>query len=42
MKEYCKLVNISRWRAQKILINLTAVGVVRLHDIEKPEFYTLG
>ena len=42
MKEYCKLVNISRWRAQKILINLTAVGVVRLHDIQKPEFYTLG
>lgn len=42
MKEYCKLVNISRWRAQRILINLTAVGVVRLHDIEKPEYYTLG
>ena len=42
MKEYCKLVNISRWRAQRILINLTSVGVLNLHDIEKPEFYTLG
>ncbi len=42
MKEFCKLVNISRWRAQRILVNLTSVGVLHLHDIEKPEFYTLG
>ena len=42
LKEYCKLVNISRWRAQKILVNLTSVGILHLHDIEKPEFYTLG
>lgn len=42
LKEYCKLVNISRWRAMRILVNLTAVGVVRVHDTEKPEFYTLG
>jgi predicted HTH transcriptional regulator len=42
LKEFCKLVNISRWRAQRILVNLTAIGVIRLHDIEKPEFYTLG
>lgn len=42
MKEYCKLVNISKWRAQKILVSLTSVGVLHLHDVEKPEFYTLG
>ena len=42
LKEYCKLINISRWRAQRILVNLTAVGVVRLHDLQKPEYYTLA
>lgn len=41
-KEFCKLVNIGRWRAQRILVKLTAVGVIRLHDLEKTEFYTLG
>ena len=41
LKEFCKMVNISRWRAQRILVSLTAVGVVRLHDIEKPEYYSL-
>ena len=42
LKEFCKLMNISRWRAQRILVNLTAVGVVRLHDFQKPEYYTLA
>lgn len=42
LKEYCKLVNISRWRAQRIVVNLISVGVIRVFDIEKPEYYTLG
>lgn len=42
LKEFSNMVNISRWRAQKILVNLAAVGVIRVHDIEKPEYYTLG
>ncbi|MBL7922568.1 MAG: ATP-binding protein [Bacteroidia bacterium] len=42
LREYCKLVNISRWRAQRILVGLTSVGVLHVHDVEKPEFYTLG
>ncbi len=42
LKEFSNMVNISRWRAQKILVNLASVGVIRVHDIEKPEFYTLG
>lgn len=42
LKEYCKLVNISRWRAQRILVNLISVGVLCVFDIEKPEYYTLG
>ncbi len=42
LKEFCKLVNISRWRATRILVNLVSVGVIRVHQIEKPEFFTLG
>lgn len=42
LKEYCKLVNIGRWRALRILVKLTAVGIIHLHDHEKTEYYTLG
>ncbi len=42
VKEYCKLINISRWRAIKILVNLVSVGVIRTHTTEKAEFYTLS
>jgi predicted HTH transcriptional regulator len=41
LKQYCKLLNISRWRAQRILVNLISAGIIRIHDIEKEEFYTL-
>ncbi len=40
LKEFCKLVNISRWRAQKILVNLISIGVIRVHTTEKHDFYT--
>ena len=39
-KEYSKLLNLSRRRAQKILVNLVLSGVIRLHTTEKEEFYT--
>jgi hypothetical protein len=42
LKEFCKLVNIGKFRAQRILVRLTAVGVLRLHDHEKVLYYTLG
>lgn len=42
LKEFCKLVNIGKFRGQRILIKLTAVGILRLHDHEKVLFYTLG
>jgi predicted HTH transcriptional regulator len=42
LKEYCKLLNISRWRAMRILVNLVSVGVIDLHTTEKEEFYTLS
>ena len=40
--EFCKLVNISRRRATTILVNLISIGVIRAHNTEKTEFYTLS
>lgn len=42
LKEFCNLVNISRRRAMRIIVNLISVGVIRVHQTEYPEFYTLG
>jgi len=42
LKEVCKLLNISRWRAQKMLVNLVSTGILRSHTTEKTEFYTLS
>jgi predicted HTH transcriptional regulator len=42
LKELCKLLNISRWRAQKMLINLVSAGIIRNHTTEKEEFFTLS
>ncbi len=42
LNQYCKLVNISRRRATGILVNLISVGVIRAHNTEKTEFYTLS
>lgn len=42
LKQVCKLLNISRWRAQKMLVNLVSIGIVRSHTTEKTEFYTLS
>jgi len=40
VKEYCELLNMSRRRAQRILVNLVLSGVIRVHTTEKEEFYT--
>ncbi|OKS86195.1 AlbA family DNA-binding domain-containing protein [Mucilaginibacter polytrichastri] len=40
VKEYCELLNLSRRRAQRIMVNLVLSGVVRVHTNEKEEFYT--
>ncbi|KAB2917249.1 MAG: ATP-binding protein [Bacteroidetes bacterium] len=42
LKQYCKLINISRWRASKILVTLISAGIIRSHNTEKIEFYTLS
>lgn len=39
-KEYGQILNLSRRRAQRILVNLVLSGVIRLHTTEKEEFYT--
>lgn len=39
-REYSKLLNLSRRRAQRILVNLVLAGIVRIHTTEKEEFYT--
>jgi predicted HTH transcriptional regulator len=40
VKQYCELLNMSRRRAQRILVNLVLSGVIRVHTTEKEEFYT--
>ncbi|PCJ65353.1 MAG: AAA family ATPase [Bacteroidetes bacterium] len=42
LQEFRKKVNISKWRASKILVNLISAGVIRNHTHEKTEFYTLS
>jgi len=42
LKEVCKLLNISRWRSQKMLVNLVSAGILRSHTTEKTEFFTLS
>ena len=40
IKQYCELLNMSRRRAQRIVVNLVLSGVIRVHTTEKEEFYT--
>lgn len=40
VREYCELLNLSRRRAQRIMVDLVLSGVVRVHTTEKEEFYT--
>lgn len=40
--EFARLVNISRRRASKILVDLVRAGTILLHTIETTEFFTLA
>jgi predicted HTH transcriptional regulator len=42
LAQFCKLVNISRRRGITILVNLISIGVIRAHNTEKTEYYTLS
>lgn len=39
-REYSTMLNLSRRRTQRILVNLVLSGIIRLHTTEKEEFYT--
>jgi predicted HTH transcriptional regulator len=41
-REFSDLVNISEHRASKILVSLVRAGVVRIHTLEKRDFFTLA
>jgi predicted HTH transcriptional regulator len=41
-KEYSHLVNISEHRASRILVGLVRAGVVRIHTLERTDFFTLA
>jgi predicted HTH transcriptional regulator len=41
-KEYSDLVNISEQRASRILVSLVRAGVVRIHTLEKSDYFTLA
>ncbi len=40
IKQFCKLVNISRWRAIQIIVNLVRIGVLQAHLNDNEEYYT--
>jgi len=42
LKEFMHLANISKRRAQRILVHLVLHGLIRLHDKEKEPYYTLS
>jgi hypothetical protein len=42
VKEYSRLVNISEQRATRILVSLVRAGVMRIHTMEKMDFFTLA
>ncbi len=41
-KDFSRLVNISEQRASRILVSLVRAGVVRIHTMEKTDFFTLA
>jgi len=42
LKDFMHLVNISKRRAQRLLVQLVLHGLIRLHDKEKEPYYTLS
>lgn len=42
VEEFANLVNISRRRASKILVDLTRAGSILIHSSERTEFFTLA
>ena len=42
LKDFMHLANISKRRAQRLLVHLVLHGLIRLHDKEKEPYYTLS
>jgi predicted HTH transcriptional regulator len=42
VKQLKEMFNISKRRASRMLVNLVRAGLVRLHNYEKEDFYTLS
>ncbi|MEE9187643.1 MAG: RNA-binding domain-containing protein [Bacteroidota bacterium] len=42
VSQFSRFVNISERRASRILVKLVRAGVVRIHTLEKEDFYTLA
>jgi Predicted transcriptional regulator containing an HTH domain and an uncharacterized domain shared with the mammalian protein Schlafen len=42
VKEYAHLINVSERRASRILTTLVRTGVVRIHTLEKMDYFTLA
>lgn len=42
LKQFCRLVNISERRASRILVKLVRAGAIRIHTLEKEDFFTLA
>jgi predicted HTH transcriptional regulator len=41
-KEFSRLVNISEQRASRILVSLVRAGVMRIHTLERSDYFTLA
>ncbi|MFN0158179.1 MAG: RNA-binding domain-containing protein [Bacteroidota bacterium] len=41
-REFSRLVNISEQRASRILVSLVRAGVVRIHTLERSDYFTLA
>ena len=39
--EYSKLINISKRRASRILVTFVNLGIIRIHTLEKQDYFTL-
>ncbi len=42
VQEYCGLINVSHRRASRILTTLVRAGVVRIHTLERTDYFTLA
>jgi predicted HTH transcriptional regulator len=42
VKEYSGLINVSERRASKLLIRLVKIGFIRIHTLEKSDYFTLA